>query len=167
MLRQLKKLVRYLLGKTSELGDLDTKVLLLTKVILDIHRKKNSTAFVMTPLFSLNPIHAIDRDNALEATRKRAGELMKIKDRLMKEKNITREILAEYLPSVSWIKVVKEREGSYISYEGNGRLAAMQQVFTPEDGIMVEVEEYSFRKPAKIIRRMNRVRRMNGLIGKK
>ena len=76
---------------------------------------------------------------------------------------LTRAVLGEYLPSVSWVKVVRESENSYIAYEGNGRLAAMQRVFEPADEMLVEVEEYRFRNPAKILRRMNRVRKMNGL----
>lgn len=53
----------------------------------------------------------------------------------------------------------------YLAFEGNGRIAAMQKVFTPSDGIEVEVEQYHFRNTRKIVRRLNRVRRLNGLHG--
>jgi len=69
------------------------------------------------------------------------------------------------MPSVSWIKVVQDRPGGYLAFEGNGRIAAMQVVFTPSDGIEVEVEQYYFRNTRKIVRRLNRVRRLNGLHG--
>jgi hypothetical protein len=72
--------------------------------------------------------------------------------------------LGRYLPSVSWIKVVRESEDAYLAFEGNGRLAAMQTVFTPADGLLVEAELYRFKNPRKIIRRLNRVRRLNGLL---
>ncbi len=68
-------------------------------------------------------------------------------------KDLTKEVLAEYLPSVSGIKVVKNSDNYYISYEGNGRLVAMQKVFSPSDSINVEVEEYYFKNPVKILRR--------------
>ncbi len=117
----------------------------------------------MVPLFALKQIHAIDRENAIKATRKRVLALEEAKAVLLQKQDITREILAEYLPSVSWIKVVKETNSSYISYEGNGRLAALQKVFSLSDEINVEVEEYFFKNPQKILRRVSGVRRLNGL----
>jgi hypothetical protein len=68
------------------------------------------------------------------------------------------------MPSISWIKVVRENDDSYIAYEGNGRLIAMQNAFAPSEKILIEVEEYHFKNSKKIIRRMNRVRRLNGLL---
>ncbi len=164
MIKQVRNFILYLLGKTSEIGDLDTKDVLLAKVVLDIHRKRTHTRPVMVPLFSLQQIHAIDRDNAVAIMEKRVGQLKKVKGKLLEESNLTRKILDDYLPSVSGIKVVKENEQSYIAYEGNGRLVAMQRVFSPDDMIMVEVEEYFFRKPKKVVNRMKKVRRMNGFM---
>lgn len=163
MLRKIIAFIQYLSGKASELGDLDTKDALLAKTVLDIHRKRTHSEFVLVPLFALKQIHAIDRENAIVATEKRMQKLAEVKELLLQKKNITREILAKYLPSVSWIKVVKDYDNTYISYEGNGRLVAMQQVFSEADGINVEVEEYHFRNPTKILRRMARVRRLNGV----
>jgi hypothetical protein len=37
----------------------------------------------------------------------------------------------------------------------------MQKVFSPTDGIHVEVEEYYFKNQKKLIRRMQRVRKLN------
>ncbi|WP_028582244.1 hypothetical protein [Desulfogranum japonicum] len=166
MLTKITNFLHYLMGKTSELGDLEKKDVLLSKVVLDIHRKRTHTDFVSVPLFQLHQIHAIDRENAMAATARRIAELEKIKTELLEEKNITREILAEYLPSVSWIKVVQESDASFIAYEGNGRLVALQKVFTPDDNIQVEVEQYFFHDSEKILKRMNRIRHMNGLVKK-
>lgn len=94
----------------------------------------------------------------------RTEALLNIIDLIFQKGCITREILAEHMPSISWIKVVKENDSSYIAYEGNGRILAMKNAFTSSDTIPVEVEEYHFKNPRKIIRRMNRVRRLNGLI---
>ena len=158
----IKKFINYLFGKKSELADLSAKDAVLAKVILDIHRKRTRSEFVLVPLSSLKPIHAIDRENALLTTAKRLEKLREVKGKLLAKRKITREVLAEYLPSISSIKVVKESADSMIAYEGNGRLAALQSVFEPADDIMVEVEEYYFRNPKKIVRRMKRVRRLNG-----
>lgn len=164
IIREMKKMVKYLLSKVVELKDMEPKDAMLGKVVLDIHKKKKKSEFVIVPLYSLKQLHAIDRDNAKQATEKRAQVLRENKKKLLKKKNMTRDVLNEYLKSVSWIKVVKEEGDRYIAFEGNGRLVAMMGVFTPEDEIMVEVEEYVVSNYPKILRRMNRVREMNGLI---
>lgn len=161
MLNKIIEFVTYLFGKTTELGDLEPKDALLARTVLNIHFKKTHSKFVMVPLFDLKQIHAIDRDNAVQATQERVIKLQKVKDLLLDKKDMTREVLAEYLPSVSWIKVVKQSDNSYIAYEGNGRLVALQQIFSPEDHINVEVEEYYFKNPKPILKRMKRVRRLN------
>jgi hypothetical protein len=155
---------RYLLGKRSELRDLDFKDVLLAKVILDIHRKRTGTRFIEAPLYALKPVHPIDRESSLAAAGERAAELREHRDRILAGGVASREVLAKHIPSVSWIKVVRVDDDEFIAYEGNGRIAAMQRVFEPGDGLLVEVEEYVFRNPKKIIRRLDRVRRLNGLI---
>lgn len=161
---EIRKMVKYLLGKVVEIKDMEPKDAMLGKVVIDIHKKKKKSEFIIVPLSSIKQLHAIDRENAIQATEKRAKVLRDNKETLLKTKKMTREVLSEYLKSVSWIKVVKENDNSYIAYEGNGRLVAMNKVFSPEDKIMVEVEEYIVNNYPKILRRMNRVRRMNGLL---
>lgn len=146
----------------SELGELEAKDALLGKTVVDIHLKKTHSEFKIIPLFDLKQIHAIDRDNAIQATERRVEKLQGVKDILIEKKDMTRELLAEYLPSVSWIKVVKQTDNTYIAYEGNGRLVALQQVFSAADKINIEVEEYFFKNPKTILRRMSRVRQLNG-----
>ncbi len=163
MFKKVIHFIKYLLGKTSELADLETKDALLAKIVLAIHRKRTHSENLLVPLFALKQIHAIDRENAILATEKRIEQLQKVKSHLLEKKDLTQKILADYLPSVSGIKVVKDTENSYISYEGNGRLVALQKVFSPDDGINVEVEEYHFKNPEKILRQMTRVRKLNSL----
>lgn len=164
LIDEIKKWYRYLMGKRSELQEMDAKDLLLAKVILDIHRKRTHTEFLSVPLFHIKQIHLIDREASLRTTRERADVLTEHREKIIEKKEVTNEFLREYLPSVSAIKVVKESDTSYIAYEGNGRLVAMQQVFEPGDGISVEVELYHFKNMKKILRRVNRVRKMNGLL---
>ena len=66
------------------------------------------------------------------------------------------------MPSVSSIKVVRDGE-RWLAFEGNGRLYALRDVFVPEDGMQVEVEEYLFDDARSIRRRLNRVRALNRL----
>lgn len=161
---ELQRFLRYLFGKRSEVEDLDLRDLVLTKTVLDIHRKRTHKTVVRLPLFALHRIHLLDRENAIQATQDRVDVLQAHKDELLPAKLLDREALARYLPSVSWIKVVQNGPDSYLAFEGNGRIEAMQRVFAPEDGMQVEVEQYHFRHPKTILRRLDRVRRMNGLL---
>lgn len=164
LVAKIRKLAGYLLGKKSEVRDMDVKDAVLAKVVLDIHRKRTHTECISVPLFSVYPVHALDRPNALAETERRARKLASVKPLLADKKDLTRSVLMEYLPSISGIKVVRENSHSFISFEGNGRLAALQSVFSDGDQITIEVEEYHFRNSTKILRRMNRVRRLNGLL---
>jgi len=159
----IKRFFLYILRKRSEIKDLDVKDITLTKVILDIHRKRTGKRFIFVPLFDVKPVHALDRDNSPLTSKKRAGVLRAHREGILAAGRIDRALLADLLPSASWIKVVREDESSYIAFEGNGRLSAMQEVFVPADGVDLKVEEYIFRNTDKIIRHMNLVRRMNGL----
>ncbi|MCB1032858.1 MAG: hypothetical protein KDD47_03380 [Acidobacteria bacterium] len=142
---------------------MDIKDLALARAVLDVHRLSDGKERVRVPLYSLHQVHVLDRENALEATRQRVEALRKVREELLEKGAMTFEVLAEVLPSVSWIKVVAREPGSYIAFEGNGRLVAMKEVFSEEDGMEVEVEEYRFRNPAKVVRRLDRVRKLNGL----
>lgn len=164
MIHNLRKLAAYLVGKTDEVQDLDLSDVLMAKVILDIHRKRLRKEFVLIPLRYLRPIHTLDRPNAIRATEARVETLAPYRERFESAGRMTCADLAEILPSVSWIKVVREDDSSYLAYEGNGRLAALQQVFGRDGAVEIEVELYHFRNPRKIVRRLNRVRRLNGLI---
>ena len=164
MIRSLRSFGAYLVGKTDEVKDLDLKDLLMAKVILDIHRKRVRKEFVFVPLCHLKPIHALDRPNAIRATKARAEILVRQRDRLRAGGRLSCNDLAEILPSVSWIKTVRENDRSYLTYEGNGRLAALSEVFGPHAGLEVEVELYHFRNSRKIVRRLNRLRRLNNLL---
>jgi hypothetical protein len=164
ILTQIKKFIAYLWTKRSELQSMDERDMLLAKVVMDIHRKRTHSAFVFIPLFSLNKIHPINRENSLRQTQKRIDILLAQKKILLKKQRISKEELAQHLPSVSAIKAVQENKDSYIAYEGNGRLQALKHVFSPEDNIWIEIEEYFFTNPSQIIKRMNRVRKLHGLL---
>ena len=160
----IRRFFSYLLGKKSELSELDVKDVLLTKAVLDIHRKRTHKSEVLVPLFSIEKVHRLDRENSMLATRQRVKTLEAHKQELLDARDMTCELLAKHLPSISWMKVVEHQPGRYIAFEGNGRLAAMQEVFAPEDDMRVEVEQYHFRNTPKIVRRLDRVRKANDLI---
>ena len=159
---RISRFVKYLFGKRSELADLELKDAVLAKVVLDIHRKRTHKQAKMVSLFHLRRVHRLDRENALSSTKKRIEILRAHRERLLSASDgLTSEVIAEVLPSVSPIMVVAEDVESYITFEGNGRLAALQEVFGVEDSIRIEVEEYCFKNPQKIVRRLRRVQRLN------
>ena len=164
LLVEIRNFLSYLAGKKAEVQELDIKDVVLAKAVLDIHRKRTHKEMTILPLFAIRQIHVLDRENALQATRQRLQTLWNRKEELRMAGKITCDTLARLMPSVSWIKVVQDRPGGYLAFEGNGRIAVLQEVFMPSDGLQVEVEQYHFRNTRKIVRRLNRVRRLNGLL---
>lgn len=157
---------RYLLGKRSEVAQMDYKDAYMGKVVLDIHRKRTGKRSMLVPLQALEPIHRIDRESALAATQQRVAALQAHREALLGTRMLDGAALQAIVPSVSQIKVV--RDGArWLAFEGNGRLYAMREAFAPDDAMQVEVEEYLFdemRGDARsIVRRLRRVRRLNRL----
>lgn len=162
-LTKISNLFSYLWGKKTELSDMDERDALLAKVVMDIHRKRSHSSFVLVPLMDLYPIHPINRQNAIEATQKRVLALESFQGELRNTRVLNRQKLNEYLPSVSAIKVVMTERDFYVAFEGNGRLAALQEVITTNDQLELEVELYHFDDPTKIVRRIKRLRKMHKL----
>ena len=162
MLASLRTWLHYLLGKRSEVAQLDYKDAYMGKVVLDIHRKRRDKRIVLVPLAKLAPIHRIDRETALAATRARADALRVHRDALLATRTLDGAALQAIIPSVSAIKVVADGD-RWLAFEGNGRLYAMREVFADEDDMRVEVEEYLFDDDRSLRRRLNRVRRLNRL----
>jgi hypothetical protein len=157
--------LRYLLGKSSDLRDLDRNDVLLGKVVLDIHRKKREANMAFVPIDQILPIHPIDREEAIETMQKRADAVGQHRKEIEAEGEISREFLHQFLPSVYDIKVVDLGDGQFVSFEGNGRLAALKEGLGPDANLPVEVECYRFDDKAlrKLRRRIDKVRRGNGL----
>ena len=162
MIHTIRTWWHYLLGKRGELAHMDHKDAYMAKVVMDIHRKRTGKTLVRVPLAQLEPIHRIDRESALRSARERADALRTHRDTLLTTKLLDSEALQTIIPSVSQIKVVRDGD-RWLAFEGNGRLYAMREVFAPEDGMQVEVEEYLFDDSRSIRRRLKRVRKLNRL----
>lgn len=156
-------MLNYLMGKSDELKDMRLRDLMLAKVVMDIHRKQISKTVQRVPLAQIYPIHPVDRDNALASLNKRIAVLEKNDSLLQAQSCIDFAFLSQFLPSVSWIKVVQVEEDRYVSFEGNGRIEALKKVLS-DTSVPVEVEGYEFDENEKIRRRIQRVQRMNGAL---
>ena len=157
------KLFRYLFNKRSEIDRLNFNDVLLTKLVLDIHRKRTGSRFEKVKLHSIEPVHPIDRESARAVVLERVKALNVRRDEILRTRLVDRHLLASFLPSISWIKVVRCGDERFVSFEGNGRIEALQRVFDMSDGIDVEAEVYYFKDMTKILRRINRVRRHYGV----
>ena len=160
----IRHFVSYLAGKTSEIQSMDVKDAVMAKVILEIHRTRTHKLVTSVPLYSIKPIHKLNRKTALQTVEERSETLRQNRSALLLDRQITSERLADLMPSVSWIKVVQSAPTEYLAFEGNGRLAAMKNVFDPSDEMMVEVENYHFKNTGKVLRKLARIRKMNNLI---
>jgi hypothetical protein len=152
----------YLLGKRGELAQIDHKDAYMAKVVMDIHRKRIGKHLTRVPLAQLDPIHLIDRESAMRTMHERAEALRARRDALLTAKLLDSDALQAIMPSISQIKVVRDGD-RWLAFEGNGRLYAMHEVFSAEDGMQVDVEEYLFDNPRSLQRRLHRVRRLNRL----
>lgn len=151
----------YLYEKRTELNHLGFRDLLLAKAVTDIHRYSIKQQEKIVPLWSINPIHTLDRESALDKLQQRIEQLQQHRQSILNAKVVTRKTLLDILPSVSGIKVIYDKDNNFISFEGNGRLAAFKQVFNPKDKIMIEVEVYRLTQRDKVLRRVNRVIKRN------
>ena len=158
MFKMLKKFWNYLFSKRKEVKELDKKDIFLAKFMIDAGRNKRGSEFFLIPLNDIDKIHIIDRENAVSKLNERITVLEDNKAEIREKKNIDREFLGKYLPSISWIKVIKRKDNTYIAFEGNGRLEAFKKVFDKNDNLNIEVEVYTFRSYKKMLRRAERVR---------
>lgn len=153
--------LKYFLKKAPELTSMSRKDFELSKLVMRVHRKKVTCEQVFVPANEIEMIHCIDRESALKQVNIRANKLRLVKKEWLAAKQITNKMMIKTIPSVSGIKVI-HIDGRYISFEGNGRLMAIQQAFS-QDAIELMVEVYSFEHDATISRRISRVQSLNGL----
>ena len=98
-------------------------------VLPKIHRHAKKKEMKYVALSSISPLHCIDRESAIKKVRERAAIIAEYRDELKKIRRLNKDTLLKYLPSVSGIKVIRESDDCYISFEGNGRVEAFKQVF--------------------------------------
>lgn len=156
-----RSFLSWLLGKRRELGRLGRRDALLAKVVVDVHRHKTGSQMRMVPLRRLEPIHPIDRGDAMEDVARRAATL-RARRAEIERLPLTKDRLLELMPSVSGLKAVDLGGERLLLFEGNGRLAALREVFGEESGLEVEVEVYTVDEPGKILRRLRRYWRHGG-----
>lgn len=152
----------WLKEKRHEIPRLRLRDALLGKAVADIHRHTTNTVSELTPLADIHPIHAIDRPGAINTLRKRISSLQLDLAELTDHHSLTDDTLRELLPSVSGFHGVRQGH-SIITFEGNGRLAALKEVLGYRSQLRIAVTIHEVDAPGKIARRVQRLRRLNGL----
>ncbi|HRG15877.1 MAG TPA: hypothetical protein PLB00_07765 [Pseudomonadota bacterium] len=153
---------RYLWGKRDEVAALDGKDAELARIVLRIHRHRRGIDWRFVPMAAIAPIHPINRPTALASAEERAARIRPIADALRAEARIGRDRLQAVLPSVSAIKLVEIAPGRFVSFEGNGRLAALRSVFTDAAALEIECELYDIAHATRLLRRIERLRLAHG-----
>lgn len=153
---------RYLWGKRDEVAAMDWRDAELARIVLAIHRRRRGIDWRFVPIRDIAPIHPINRPTALAAAEARAASIRPLADELRTEGRIGRDRLQSVLPSVSAIKLIETAPGRYVSFEGNGRLAALRSVFADDADLQVECECYDLGPAARLLRRIARLRRAHG-----
>jgi len=159
--------------KLPELAHMDVPDLLLAQAVAEIRASKSSVEHVFIDHRALRPIHPINRPTAEAKADERAAALRSAEGLIRANgMKLSEELIAahdELLPlkSVTGFQVVEMGPGEgYVTFEGNGRRAAIERAFHDEP---VEVEVRLFRFPdeqsAKRIRdRIRNVQRSNGTV---
>jgi hypothetical protein len=152
----------WLKEKRHEIPRLRLRDALLGKAVADIHRHCLQTVDELVPLQRIQPIHAIDRPGAIATLAKRIATLRHNLADLGPEPSLNDATLRALLPSVSGFHGVR-RGSSVITFEGNGRLAALKEVLGQRSKVAIAVTIHEVDEPGKIARRVQRVRRLNAL----
>ncbi len=160
---KISQFAAYLIGKRHELLDLRYRDILMGKTILRIHQDYVRKQLVKIPLRSVCLLHGLNRANSLRVLDERMRQLKLHQDEILSCQEVSKEVLDKIMPSVSGVKVVSNAKGGYIAFEGNGRVCALQKVLAGHDGVLVEVEQYVLAKPGKILKNLNRIRKLNNL----
>ena len=155
---------KYLFSKRSEIQDLDFRDALLAQANARIYRTRTHKTIEIVSLKYLKFIHSLERENAKSVLTQRIKILADNKENILMNNEIKMSVLNKHIPSVSFIKVIEANSMNYLAFEGNGRIAALKEVFGDSTDICVEVERYHFKNKKSIVRKLNRLRKLNGLI---
>jgi hypothetical protein len=159
MLSKIERVKNWLLHKSPELSQLSLTDALLAKIIISIRQEACGRTFESVPLTDIRPLHPIDRQTAREKVLSRAAALESNKQSILESGiHVSNNVIEKYMPSVSPIQVVRYKD-HFLSFEGNGRLQALQQVFL-KDGITVDAEVFLIREKSAIWNDIERLLKM-------
>jgi hypothetical protein len=162
--QELSRLWDWLWSKRSEVAEMDHRDAYMAHVVLEILQTSSSNEFMFVPLYQTIPIHPThNRENTVEAVNKRAKAISERKQEILKKGRISKELLSELMPSATYIRAIESGDGGYFTFEGNGRVAALKQVFSPHDKIQIELNIFYPKKVKKSQQKIIKLRRMHSM----
>ncbi len=174
VLSQVAAVLEWGVQKVPELSQVDLSDLLMGKVVADIKAHRDSVEHVFIDHRELKAIHPISRGPAIEKCNERTvaakAALPTIRENGMRlsEDLIAASECLEAFVSITGFQVVDlGGDDGYVTFEGNGRRAALMQAFGEETGVLVEVRLFTFDDPKvqeTIARRVRRVRRWKNVV---
>lgn len=160
---ELNRLWQWFWSKRSEIAQMDYRDALMAQLVLEILQTSIKHEFRYVPLFNCKPIHPTDnRENTFQATQARVDVIQARKEELLQTRLLSKEIIAELMPSATYIRGIPYQEDHCFTIEGNGRVAALKQVFSPEDRIEIELDLYYPKKLERSQKKILKLRKMHG-----
>jgi len=153
---------KWLVNKTPEATQLGENDVLLANVVAKINLEAARKEMRAVPLAALVQMHPLDRGPAMQKTRERVEILQKHKEEIARGGHIANEKLIEYVPSVSPIRAVAYGN-RFIMFEGNGRAAALKEVFADEADMTVDVEIFTLPEDSRVFTGIDHLRKRYGL----
>lgn len=154
-------LYNYYYDKLRELKEINKSApyaVILRGLIMATTKSKDKT---LVPLKDLYLIHPISHVAAIEKLQKRIAALKELRP-AHGSIILTSAILDQKVSSKNLMRAIQTDDGGYVVFDGNGRLAAIQEVFGGIDTI-VEVEVYRTRsRLAQYF--LKRVRQIRGML---
>jgi len=163
--KDINRLWSWLFEKRSEIFEMNYKDAFMAQIVVEILQSSKTNNFNLIPLYNLRPIHPVDnRDNTIQATKKRIEILNIHKNKLLKNKKVTRNDLAKYLPSATYIRGVPINDKEFYIFDGNGRIEALKQTFCPSDNMKIEVDVYHPANLKRTLKNIEKLRKMHEMI---
>ena len=162
---EISRIWRWLHGKRSEISQLTYKDAFMAHLVLEIMQTIPAPSNKTIPLYAIDPIHPVDnRDNTVKATKEREKKLEKNKARIIKTGGMTKALMAELMPSLTYVRVVPTDDDRYYCFEGNGRIAALKAVFSKHDQLSVEVDVFLPKKSRRSIKKIEKLRKLHKMV---
>jgi hypothetical protein len=136
---------------------------LLIRLNLSIYRHRLKFERASLPFSAIRPLHNFDNPLELEKTHTRARMLVEHREELTRTGIVSTEVLAKYAPSITPIRVIELGQGVYVSYEGNGRLAALRTALHPDEQLAIEVEVAIVKRPEIVLSKIRHYWTRHGL----
>jgi hypothetical protein len=136
-------LPRYYADKIRELKHVDESNIYAVILRLKLMTQNRGIEKKFISVEDLRPIHPITYEKSLRKTRERAKSVRAFLEREGK-RSLSVETQMQLLPSKNPMRAVKDHEGKYIIFDGNGRFFAYKEALDlmQEKGFKLEVEVF-------------------------